>query len=79
MKNQSNCRISSKKVWWNLSARVLIRNYVASLKKTKYNLNYYLDLAKDLEDKGAHILCIKDMAGLLKPYSATLLIEELKK
>jgi pyruvate carboxylase len=48
-------------------------------KKTKYNLNYYLDLAKDLEDKGAHILCIKDMAGLLKPYSATLLIEELKK
>ena len=48
-------------------------------KKAKYNLNYYLDLAKDLEDKGAHILCIKDMAGLLKPYSATLLIEELKK
>jgi len=48
-------------------------------KKTKYNLNYYLDLARDLEDKGAHILCIKDMAGLLKPYSADVLISALKK
>ena len=48
-------------------------------KKTKYNLNYYLDLARELEDKGAHILGIKDMAGLLKPYAAELLVSELKK
>ena len=42
--------------------------------RTKYTLDYYLRLAKQLEDAGAHILCIKDMAGLLKPYAATELI-----
>ena len=47
-------------------------------KKTKYNLNYYLQLAKDIENAGAHILAIKDMAGLLKPYAATELITALK-
>lgn len=47
--------------------------------KTKYNLQYYIDLAKRLEDEGAHILAIKDMAGLLKPYAAHLLVSELKK
>ena len=46
---------------------------------SKYNLQYYLDLARQLEDLGIHILAIKDMAGLLKPYSAELLITELKK
>lgn len=44
----------------------------------KYNLNYYIDLAKRLEDEGAHMLCIKDMAGLLKPYAAEELISSLK-
>jgi len=47
--------------------------------RTKYNLQYYLDLARRLEDEGAHILAIKDMAGLLKPYAAEVLITELKK
>lgn len=47
--------------------------------KTKYTLQYYLDLARQLEDAGAHIIGIKDMAGLLRPYSAELLITELKK
>jgi pyruvate carboxylase len=47
--------------------------------RQKFNLNYYLDLAKRIEDTGAHILCIKDMAGLLKPYAAEKLITELKK
>jgi pyruvate carboxylase len=46
--------------------------------ENKFNLNYYLDLAKRLEDEGAHILCIKDMAGLLKPFAAEVLIAELK-
>jgi len=46
--------------------------------KTKYTLEYYLRLAKDLENAGAHILAIKDMSGLLKPYAAKLLIEALK-
>ncbi len=48
-------------------------------KRSKYSLQYYLDMAKRLEDAGAHILAIKDMAGLLKPYAAELLIKELKK
>ena len=47
-------------------------------KRTKYTLDYYLKLAKQLEDAGAHILCIKDMAGLLKPYAATELIAGLR-
>ncbi len=46
---------------------------------SKYTLQYYLDLARQLEDEGAHILAIKDMAGLLKPASAKLLVGELKK
>lgn len=48
-------------------------------KNHKFNLNYYLDLARQLEDAGAHILGIKDMAGLLKPVQAEILVKELKK
>lgn len=44
----------------------------------KYSLDYYLDLARRIEDEGAHILAIKDMAGLLKPAAAELLIHRLK-
>lgn len=47
-------------------------------KRTKYTLDYYLQLAKQMEDAGAHILGIKDMAGLLKPYAAQELISALK-
>lgn len=46
--------------------------------RKKYDLNYYLDLAKKMEDMGAHIIGIKDMAGLLTPYAAELLIGSLK-
>jgi len=46
--------------------------------RTKYNLKYYKDLAKELEAQGAHILAIKDMAGLLKPEAAYMLVSELK-
>ncbi len=52
---------------------------ILNKKENKYTLQYYLDLAKRLEDSGAHIIAIKDMAGLLKPYSANKLIKELKK
>ena len=52
---------------------------ISNPEKKKYTLQYYLDLAKQLEDEGAHILAIKDMAGLLKPYAAKTLVEELKK
>jgi len=44
----------------------------------KYDLNYYVQLAKDIENAGAHILGIKDMAGLLKPYAAQELVGALK-
>ncbi|MGL5347093.1 MAG: pyruvate carboxylase [Peptostreptococcaceae bacterium] len=46
--------------------------------KTKYNLDYYVNMAKELESLGSDIICIKDMAGLLKPYAAYKLIKELK-
>ncbi|SOD91875.1 pyruvate carboxylase [Spirosoma fluviale] len=45
----------------------------------KYTLQYYLDMARQLEDEGAHLLAIKDMAGLLKPLAADVLVRELKK
>ncbi|MGR3811373.1 pyruvate carboxylase [Jiulongibacter sp. NS-SX5] len=47
--------------------------------QTKYTLQYYLDMARQLEDEGAHIIAIKDMAGLLKPNAAEVLVRELKK
>jgi pyruvate carboxylase len=47
--------------------------------RQKFNLQYYIDLAKELEAAGAHMIAIKDMAGLLKPYAAEVLIKELKK
>jgi len=50
---------------------------ILDVKRPKYNLNYYLTLARQLEEAGAHILCIKDMAGLLKPYAAQELIPAL--
>ena len=46
--------------------------------RTKFTLAYYTRLAKDLENAGAHILAIKDMSGLLKPYAAKELIGALK-
>ncbi|MDB5325593.1 MAG: pyruvate carboxylase, partial [Phycisphaerales bacterium] len=46
--------------------------------RTKYQLNYYVDLAKQLVKQGAHLICIKDMAGLCKPYAAHALVKALK-
>ena len=43
-----------------------------------YNLGYYKDKAKELEDMGANTICIKDMAGLIAPYDAYELIKTLK-
>ena len=47
-------------------------------KRDKYPLKYYVDMAKELEKMGAHILAIKDMAGLLKPFAAEKLVKTLK-
>ena len=46
--------------------------------RVKYELNYYVDMAKDLEAAGAHILGVKDMAGLLKAPAARVLFKALK-
>lgn len=47
-------------------------------KRSKFDLRYFVHLAKELEKLGAHILAIKDMAGLCKPYAARLLVRTLK-
>jgi pyruvate carboxylase len=46
--------------------------------RTKYDITYYKNIARELQEQGAHILAIKDMAGLLKPQAAYRLISELK-
>ncbi len=46
--------------------------------RTKYDLAYYVRLAKELQRRGAHIFGIKDMAGLLRPYAAGPLVKALK-
>ncbi|MEN8981725.1 MAG: pyruvate carboxylase, partial [Planktotalea arctica] len=46
--------------------------------RAKYNLGYYVQMGKDLKAAGAHVLGLKDMAGLLKPASARVLVKALK-
>lgn len=46
--------------------------------RSKYTLQYYVDLAKQLENMGAHIIAIKDMAGLCKPAAARTLVKTLR-
>ncbi len=44
----------------------------------KYSFDYYMELAHEIVNMGAHILTIKDMAGVLKPYAATKLVSALR-
>ncbi|WP_439501758.1 pyruvate carboxylase [Aminobacter ciceronei] len=46
--------------------------------RAKYDLKYYVGLAKELEAAGAHIIAVKDMAGLLKPAAARVLFKALR-
>jgi len=46
--------------------------------RSKYDLKYYAGLARDLEQAGAHIIAVKDMAGLLKPNAARVLFKALR-
>ncbi|MGC1482972.1 MAG: biotin/lipoyl-containing protein, partial [Candidatus Acidiferrum sp.] len=46
--------------------------------RPKYSLTYYVSMAKQLEKLGAHVLAIKDMAGLCKPYAAYELVKALR-
>jgi pyruvate carboxylase len=51
---------------------------ILDARRQRYSLKYYVQLAKELERRGAHILGIKDMAGLCKPYATQLLVKKLK-
>jgi len=51
---------------------------ISDLTREKYDLKYYVNMAKELEKRGVHILGIKDMSGLLKPYAAEQLVKALK-
>ena len=46
--------------------------------RTKYSLSYYIKMARELERMGAHVLAVKDMAGLLRPYAAEKLVHALR-
>ncbi len=46
--------------------------------RTKYDLKYYVGLARELERRGANLIAIKDMAGLCKPFAAEKLIRTLR-
>jgi len=61
-----------------LEATICYTGDILDPKRDKYSIKYYVDMAKELERRGAHTLCIKDMSGLLKPYAAKKLITELK-
>lgn len=51
---------------------------ILSSARPKYDLKYYVELARELERAGAHIIALKDMAGLLKPAAATMLFKALR-
>jgi pyruvate carboxylase len=46
--------------------------------RPKYGLKYYVDLARELQRRGANFIAIKDMAGLCKPYATELLVRSLR-
>ncbi|MGF1551751.1 MAG: pyruvate carboxylase [Paracoccaceae bacterium] len=61
-----------------LEACICYTGDIEDPERAKYPLDYYVRLARELEDAGAHVLCIKDMGGLLKPLAARKLVEALK-
>jgi len=61
-----------------IEAAISYSGDVSDPMKTKYTLEYYMNLADELVKAGTHILSIKDMAGLLKPQAARMLISSLR-
>ncbi|NVB39980.1 pyruvate carboxylase [Pseudenhygromyxa sp. WMMC2535] len=61
-----------------IEAAICYTGDVSDARRTKYSLQYYVDLAGALHERGVHVLSIKDMAGLLKPGAARLLISALR-
>ena len=61
-----------------VEASICYTGDILNPKKNKYDLEYYIKMARELESLGSDIVCIKDMAGLLKPQAAYILIKALK-
>ena len=61
-----------------LEASICYTGDISDPTKSKYNLKYYVRMAKELQKAGTHLLAIKDMAGLLKPSAAKVLVNTLK-
>lgn len=61
-----------------VEAAVCYTGDVSNPDKGQYNLEYYLNFVRQLNDLGIHVLAIKDMAGLLKPEAATLLVGSIR-
>lgn len=61
-----------------IEAAISYTGDVSDPNRTKYNLKYYTDLADQLVKAGTHVLSIKDMAGLLKPKAASMLIDAIR-
>ncbi|EJT46240.1 hypothetical protein A1Q1_05197 [Trichosporon asahii var. asahii CBS 2479] len=70
---------AAKKAGGVVEGTICYSGDVANPKKTKYTLDYYLDLTNKLVGEGIHVLGIKDMAGLLKPEAATMLVGAIRK
>ncbi|RUS15955.1 pyruvate carboxylase [Endogone sp. FLAS-F59071] len=62
-----------------VEAAICYTGDVSDPARTKHTLEYYLDLTQQLVDIGIHVLAIKDMAGLLKPEAAKLLVGSIRK
>ena len=62
-----------------LEATVCYTGDLSAADPGKYDLKYYLEMAEELQKSGAHIVCIKDMAGLMKPAAARKLFPKLRK
>jgi pyruvate carboxylase len=61
-----------------VEAAICYTGDITDPKRGRYNLDYYLDFARTLVGLGAHVICIKDMAGLLKPEAASMLVGALR-
>jgi pyruvate carboxylase len=59
-------------------AAICYTGNLSNPRETKYDLKYYLKLARELKAMGAHVLAIKDMAGLCQPRAAATLVKALK-
>lgn len=79
LKNMEPCiRFVRKKTKGLAEVSICYTGDIMDPKRTKFSLEYYVKMARQIEDSGAHILAIKDMAGLLKPYGASELVKALR-